>query len=139
MLPLHAKNEMELIKQKEFGGCGVACLAMVTGKKYDQILSEIDDIFGRNLQNDGLSDAEIVSYLSEQPGFKSVRSTTTRPDWRPAILTVPSLNYIGLLHYIVWDGERYLDPAIGSKTWPDDAPVLKGKRIISWASAVIWD
>lgn len=129
---------MELIKQKKFGECGIACLAMVTGEKYEKVLSKVDDMFGQNNgQCNGLSDSEVVSYLGAQ-GFKAVRSTTTRDDWRPAILTVPSLNHLGLLHYIVWDGEEYLDPS-GPKTWPDDGPIFNGEKIISWAAAIIWD
>lgn len=56
---------MELIKQKKFGECGVACLAMVTGKDYDLVKEELIKF---NIDFDlGLSGDNLVDYLHKQP------------------------------------------------------------------------
>ena len=57
---------------------------------------------------------------------------------QPAILTVPSLNHLGFLHYIIWDGEQYLDPSNGAKRYPADGPALHGKLRVFWAHAILW-
>lgn len=136
---------MELIKQKKFGECGVACLAMVTGKDYDLVKEELIKF---NIDFDlGLSGDNLVDYLHKQPGFVMAREVLRLPEHTPiepatssvppAILTVPSLNHLGCLHLIVWDGAQYLDPS-GPKIWPNDAPVIKGRRMVFWASAIVW-
>jgi hypothetical protein len=87
----------------------------------------------------------MVAILNEN-GYPAVSSTSIPYDNTgliavPAILTVPSLNIPGLLHYIVWDVStlQYLDPTYGRLKYPDDAPIVDGKQIVSWTSGIlIW-
>lgn len=133
---------MRLIKQRKFGECGIACLAMITGCDYDEIIREIwiDRNPGKIPQDDieliGVTNSEMVSYL-ESHSFIA-KETTDMNELPPAIITVASLNFPGLLHYIIWTGDGYLDPAEGPKMWPDDAPIVNGKQIITAASAIIF-
>lgn len=130
---------MMLVQQTQKGECGAACLAMVLDLSLEAVLREV-----RDMHEDeeaylewGLVPEDMIEVLF-QHGIVA-RESVTRPDERPAILTVPSLNYPGLLHYIVWDGGRYLDPSPGPLRYPDDAPVIRGTRSVQWASAIIWD
>jgi len=128
---------MKLVKQEEFGQCGAACLAMVLGDPLEDVIAEIEDRTWISLSVGGMTDCEIVEHL-----HKHLVNARIILDWdgqKPAILTVPSLNHRGLLHYIVWDGERYLDPAMGELRYPEDAPVINGKKTVCWATAIVWD
>jgi hypothetical protein len=51
---------MNWIGQEEPNGCGVACLAMLTGKTYRQVRDEI----GRSFHNDGCPDSLLDAYLA---------------------------------------------------------------------------
>lgn len=43
------------------------------------------------------------------------------------------------VHYVVWDGEQYLDPAPeGKLRYPSDGPEIAGERTVCWASAIVW-
>lgn len=128
---------IRLVRQQEFGQCGAACLAMIVSESLAEVAGDVEQFYGIRLAKAGMSSGEIVDFLSRR-GFSEPREVLERPDLRPAILTVPSLNHLGLLHYIVWDGERYLDPTCGALRYPDDAPVIGGERIVCWATAIIW-
>lgn len=131
---------MKLVKQRAFGECGAAAIAMVLNCDIADVVVEINRGLARNglsLQTDGIAETEMVEYLRMKG--RDARAVLQRPDSRPAILTVPSLNHRGLLHFIVWDGERYLDPATGPLLYPDDAPIIRDKKTVCWASAIIWD
>jgi len=125
--------KMRLVKQKKVGQCGPACLAMVTGMTLEEVMEEVGDV------SYGLNDAQMVDFLMKH-NIPAISSTIWPSAAIPAILTVPSLNHIGLLHYVVWDGERFLDPTMGQKEYPGDAHVLEnGREIIAWATAIlIW-
>lgn len=124
---------MRLVKQRKFGECGAACAAMVLGWSLDEVLAKIG-----NTQA-GITNARLVEFLISN-GVQCIESLA-HPGNVPSILTVPSLNHPGLLHYIVFDGEQYLDPACGEKHYPDDAPVVNGERVPpQWATAILlWE
>ncbi len=127
---------MRLVKQKKKGECGPACLAMVLGIELDEAIVLSEEVAGFR-RDCGLNDLEQAAVL-ESRGLRARR--TLDWNWRePAILTVPSLNHRGILHFIVWDGERFLDPACSGLTYPDDAPTVDGReRYVSWAGAIVW-
>ena len=50
-----------------------------------------------------LNDLEVCETIKYFTGLKCRPSLEWHPN-RPAILTVPSLNFVGFLHFIVWDG-----------------------------------
>jgi hypothetical protein len=130
---------MELVKQKGFGECAVACISMVTGKDYNLVLDGIATLYKIKPHLEGINCLQVVGYLQKYSEFKTVREVIYPYYASSAILSVPSLNHVGLLHFIVWDDKRYLDPSLGPKFWPDDAPIINGKRIISIATAIVWD
>ena len=129
---------MRLIKQENFGECGLACLAMVLGQSLDEVRSNARAA-GRTVEKYGLDSADMIHYLKHF-GLTEAREVLER-DEQPAILTVPSLNHLGFLHFVVWDGERYLDPSSGPLTYPDNGPEHpdgeSGPQAF-WASAIIW-
>ena len=129
---------MNEIKQRGFGECGIACLAMVCGEKYEHIRKMFPDV----VTKDG-SDPDLMIKVLRDLRFKNVQEMVGLPDDienRPAILTVPSLNHIGLLHYIVWDGNgNFLDPCQEGKRYPDDAYQIDGKPKVYAASCIVWD
>ena len=87
-----------------------------------------------------LMDREMVRILKDQ-GLADAKASLDWPSFETsAILTVPSLNYSGLLHYIVWDAEaqQYLDPANEPLRYPDDGPVIAEERTVCWATAILW-
>jgi hypothetical protein len=129
---------MELVHQRRKGECGLACLAMVAGCTIEESAELFKDLFPEIDPGEvGVTDEEMVVVM-RRLAMPNVRRSVDRPDWRSAILTVPSLNHLGLLHYVVWDGERYLDPSPGPLRYPDDGPVIGGQKTVCWACAIIW-
>jgi hypothetical protein len=126
---------MRLVKQEEFGQCGAACLAMVLGMEFSDVVEELKCVHGPLEM--GLSDDEMIDFLRSH-GIACPRAVM---DWNgsdPAILTVPSLNSRGFLHYIAWDGERFHDPSEGPLLYPQDAPRVGGEAMVFWATAIVW-
>jgi len=128
---------VNLIKMRAIGDCGPACLAMITGVELDDVIAwararERTYAYGTA----ALNDDDLLDYLHEH-GYPDARQVTSSPE-PPAILIVPSLNVPGLLHYVVWADERtILDPSLGPKLWPDDAPEVNGERVgVQWATAI---
>jgi len=52
---------MKLIKQEDVQGCGIACLAMVTGKTYQEVLND----FMNDFEQQGMSLEGIMEYLKD--------------------------------------------------------------------------
>ena len=132
---------MKLVTQTAKGECGPACLAMVLEETLTDVMLDFPDC-----ARDGVSDAEMVEYLAKH-GVAAL-SSVTWPCRRcvsqgdsyarvPGIATVPSLNHPGLLHFIVWDGETWLDPSPGPRCYPEDAPTIRGERTVSWSSVLL--
>lgn len=128
---------MTLVPQSTFGECGAACLAMVTGQKLLEVVEELEE-GGCRARIDGITPDQLLVYLHRH-GFPLAREVMAWDSSQPAILTVPSLNHLGFLHFLVWDGENYLDPSNGALRYPDDGPVLHGKLRVFWATAIVWD
>ena len=129
---------MKPVKQEGFGQCGAACLATVLGDPLDLVVAEVEAKAEARLADIGMADGEMVEHL-RQHGLSNARIILDWDGSEPAILTVPSLNYPGLLHYVVWDGAYYLDPSRGAFLYPRDAPVIGGEKMVCWATAIVWD
>jgi hypothetical protein len=125
-------GKMKLVKQEAFGDCGPACLAMVMRRK----LSEVR-IFFPERKTRGCCPSEMINFLRKN-GVPCVESFECFNEVS-SILTVPSLNHPGFLHYIVWDhiGRRYLDPTNEELRYPDDSPSIGGVQIEPSASSAI--
>ena len=124
---------MNLVKMKRVGDCGAACLAMVLGRT----LAEVIGTFPERLKK-GIGEREMVDYLSAN-GVPALSSMEWPSLTVPAILTVPSMNHPGLLHYVVWDGEKVLDPSHEEKRYPDDMPkeILDNEWVPPWATVIL--
>jgi hypothetical protein len=124
---------VNLVKQEKFGECGLACIAMVLGCSLEEAREKCGDFDWSN----GVNSKSIISLLA-QNRIAALESLTWPDASIAGILTVPSLNHAGVLHFIVWDGEKYLDPANGEKVYPDDAPVINGIQVKpQWASVIL--
>jgi hypothetical protein len=122
---------MRLVKQTKLGECGPACVATVAGCSLREALDVVGDV------SRGVTDYALVDALAEF-GVPSQVSLRWPDKSVPAILTVPSLGVPGLLHFIVWDGKRYLDPANSENIYPDAAPVVNGRKLEpQWATAIL--
>lgn len=124
---------MNLVIMKEVGDCGPACLAMVLGKTLEDVTKDFPDRYHR-----GVSEEEMVGYLADHK-VPSLASLVWPHRSVPAILTVPSLNHLGLLHFVVWDGTQILDPSEGPKVYPEDTPLqYKTASIpVPWVSTIL--
>ena len=124
---------MKLVKMREFGQCGAACLATVLGVSLDDALALVAPEYV------GTTSKTLLRALRESGYSDAAEICTDAPDpFPPAILTVPSLNHAGLLHFLVWDGEQVLDPTCDEKRWPEDGPVFNGEKMpVQWACAIL--
>ena len=124
--------KFELVMQEKVGDCGPACVAMVLGCS----LSRARGILPRD-KNGATYSSDIVECLC-QNGVPAIESIVWPRCSVPAILTVPSLNHVGLLHFILWDGERYLDTSHEAKRYPHDGPVVSGElQEPQWSTAIL--
>lgn len=110
-----------MIKQKNKNDCFLACLAMASGKTYEECFTtEITEA----IENAKGVRPDTVDKMFELAGFiKNVDYTTIYTfnkdiylirDFlirRKAILQVPSLNFENTEHGVYWDGNKILDPS----------------------------
>lgn len=123
---------MKLVRQECVGDCGPACVATVLGCSLSAARSLLYAEPGK-----GITDEQIVTALVDR-GVPALASTVWPGYSVSAILSVPSLNHRGLMHYIVWDGEEYLDPTHEGYRYPDDSPVVHGVRLEpQWSTVVL--
>ncbi len=124
---------MKRIQQKHRYGCGPACLSMISGIPYDDIIAEIGGDFSENrgithcfmddwLFNHGFSVSRIYKYYqrSDESHENLVRDPWPPKPW--ADIHLVQLQLVGGAHFVLWlnDG-RVLDPN------RDDSPTLSDK------------
>ncbi len=94
-----------LVQQRNDSDCVIACLAMWTGRDYDEVAASVVRL------NGGVCLWEAVTYL------RSVGQQARRSIWwfhtHRAILDLPSVNFVGGMHAVYWDGEQIFDPNQG--------------------------
>lgn len=123
---------MDLVKQEQVGDCGPACVAMVLGCT----LAEAREQLPKH-PTGWTTPSDIIECLA-QHGVPAIESLVWPNYSVSAILTVPSLNHPGLLHFILWDGEQYLDPTNESKRYPDDVPTVRDQQLPpQWATVIL--
>lgn len=128
---------MKLVQQKDDYSCGVACIAMVTGKPYDEVRALVSE------HSIGLHPRD-VDFLLGQLGVEYSR--LMYPELCkcvPHIITVPSLNIVGGLHYVVADVSEgvlcVLDPQRGRegrKFYAYDRSDREGVQLTCFAEVV---
>jgi hypothetical protein len=101
------KVDFRQVQQRGDGDCGVACFAMFTGESYERCRELL-----RFKANAGTSEAQMIGALAYHFDVR-VSRTDGWADAVPGILTVPSLNMPGRLHFVVWTGSEVLDPQQG--------------------------
>jgi len=127
------ERQMRLVKQQAYGECGLAAAATVLGVDLETVREGFPDAC-----RDGVSEEALAAYLTVH-GVPALPSLVWPSLRIPAILTVPSLNHPGVLHFVVWDGERILDPTHEALRYPDDRPD-HGRApgsVAPWASAIL--
>ncbi len=104
---------MKWVHQEDAQGCGIACLAMVTGVSYGQVREE----FAPGWEDNGFTTFELDTFLAEH-GYATSRKykciTHQRRDretWPPEAWGDVHIACVGT-HFVVWlrDG-TVLDPA----------------------------
>lgn len=114
-----------LVWQRQRADCAICCLAMLTGRTWEEVRTAIGDAWHPRR---GLIHSESAM---ERLGF-AWGLGSTRPNgyvvvvdaralisppllWgRRALLSVPSLNRKGW-HMVYWDGAKLLDPSLGRR------------------------
>lgn len=123
---------MRHVKMKNAGECGPACFAMVSGVSLETALSKIPV---------GCTDLDLVDALRKSGlcAYRTMEWPAADCTGVVAILTVPSLNFPGILHSVVWDGNQILDPSPGPRTYPFEVrnPANQTSLPIQWASLVV--
>lgn len=117
---------MELVQSRWFGDCTICSIAMITGQSYETIEAAVQDqlidyngfrfvpqraVYLIILQYNIVPGAVIQPAPNEAVNLlKEDEMIVTFTYRQPALVTVPGSK--GMLHYIVWDGERrmFLDP-----------------------------
>jgi len=110
------KIQMRLVRQRCDFSCGIACAAMVSGRKFHEVKQKYGDI------GNGMGSRDMGWLLRslhvrfERLLYPEIRRTL------PHIIVVPSLNHVAGMHYVVlhFDGSwNVLDPQRGrdGKKW----------------------
>lgn len=124
--------DIELIRQECDRSCGVACVAMVAGKTFGEVRAMVDD--------PGLNSQDIDRLLGRCGVAFERQLHPTLAAHQVYIVTVPSLNVRGGLHYIVLFTEA--ENADGTVECSLLDPVREGKQsymdggFLSWAECV---
>ena len=114
-----------LVKQRTGHDCVVCCLAMLTGRAYEDVLAALGDTFDpkRGVCDDHGAlerlDFDMAFDAGDRLGEAVVRHRGPlapvyfgRMAWgRRALLSVPSLNNPGGWHMVYYDGRRLFDPS----------------------------
>ena len=94
------------VAQAEPTGCGVACLAMLTGQSYDDVRATVD----LHATGYGLSEAQVCHWLAERGFWLRRWWVGAPPEKRAPVALVLTMRPA---HWVVVDGDRVLDPARG--------------------------
>lgn len=124
---------MKWVRQEHFGESGMAAVSMVTGQPIDWVRKSTPELI---VTTAGLGVDRVVSFL-QRSGLEHARVSHEVRAGDPAILITASLNYPGLMHYVVWTGEELLDPSGGPKRYPTD---FVGHQPMDcfWTTAIVW-
>ena len=99
---------MEIVMQPTFTTCGQACIAMITGKKIEEVI--------KDMRTDGSTSIgqliEILDYYSIRHAEKNVRISKKNPiPYEYSILTVHA--NAGYTHWTLLYDNKYYDPEFG--------------------------
>lgn len=124
---------MERVQQQDDFSCGVACVAMVTGRSFEEVAKDHGVRQGMCAED---MDALLVLYGM---AFERQLYPTLKPG-STYIVTVPSLNRVGGLHFIVVRTKEFTDATSLSADILDPqygrADNYEEFLLTSWAEAV---
>lgn len=115
-----------LIQQRTAHDCAICCMAMVTGRPYEDVLGAVGDAFdpdkGMRYEQEALKRlgfdyrferGEPVGDIScLHRGFEISPEFFRRLAWaRRALMSVPSFNFADTWHMVYWDGSKVFDPS----------------------------
>lgn len=111
---------MKRIEQEDMHGCGLACLAMLTGQTYAEVKAGFEQ---RDFTKDGVICLDMENYLAEHGYAVAVKyphyspRRKNRDVWPPEPFTDAHFVHVDGKHYVVMlrDG-TVLDPAAGRET-----------------------
>ena len=117
-----------LVKQRTPHDCAICCMAMVTGRIYQEVIDIVGDAFDpeKGIRRDQealkrlgfnytFENGEAVGdIVCTHRGFYISPEFYRSMAWgRRALMSVPSLNYEGSLHMVYFDGINIFDPSPG--------------------------
>lgn len=118
-----------LVQQRSPHDCAVCCMAMLTGRTYEDVRAVIAELLDETGERRGMRNEQEAlrrlgfehSFHHGQPigdisctrrGFEISPEYYRGAAWgRRALMSVPSLNFSGSWHMIFWDGSRIWDPS----------------------------
>lgn len=115
-----------LIKQRTDIDCGVAALAMASGRDYDDVITTIGDAYDEDIGLQRVQEAlKRLGFKNEFANGEPIGDIVCLSrDWcitpaffrrliwgRRALVTVPSLNTKGVWHMVYFDGSHVFDPS----------------------------
>lgn len=116
----------KLIQQRTAHDCAICCMAMLTGRTYEDVIGAVGDAFdpdrGMRREQEALKRLGFAyTFENGEPTGDIVckhRGWVLDPKFfrdfawgRRALLSVPSLNYPDGWHMIYWDGVTVFDPS----------------------------
>ena len=119
--------KLELITQEDEKGCGLACIAMLTGVPYWEVKELYEDTFNKDINEEGISEYEELTLL-DKLGFRNsiiqYGNTCSLHPGRTFLLCVPSLNSKeGGIHRIIAqtfpEGIKVYDPSNKEKKYTE--------------------
>lgn len=103
------------VKQRENYDCGIACLSMISGESYEAVKNNLPEHVVTAMPEGGMEVIHVLKFLWKLKFEAKYHIYENGGVWVPNnnwwILSVPSLNYKDKYHFIVWDGEKVLDPS----------------------------
>lgn len=145
IVPVHHRRVVTtLVKQRTDVDCGVACLAMATGRDYDDVVAAVGDAFDPNLglEQEQKALTRLGFTFAYDKGEPVGDVVCLRRDWcispaffrrllwgRRALVTVPSLNNVGGWHMVFFDGVWVHDPSL-KKTYSEPSQLEPNELVL---------
>lgn len=107
---------IRLVQQRATYDCYVACMAMISGESYDAIMANLPTWVVDEMPTGGIEAIQAMKLMHRLRYEWDYQLIEPGTKWKPSpnhcILSVPSLNFEGKFHVIVWDGEKVFDPSM---------------------------
>lgn len=123
--PMHAA-EIKIVPQEDESGCGLAVLAMLTGRTYKDVRAEFPE---RDFHSSGLGISDIWRYLWDRGYYLRVVYENPGGEWPPppfaAVHFAQVQNEAGNSHAVYMDARGTVaDPLASGNTKLSDWPVV---------------